>query len=148
MHDLTAFFQQNLSLPEIGIASGLALLCWLCARKRRREWWIYTAFWGLAVLYVTVLRRYLFAIPQVEVTSQLPGYVLNIVLFMPFGFCLRKAAGRFLPCVAAGLGLSLLCELIQLATGCGVPDVLDLLCNTLGSTLGALAFQLLFGRRP
>lgn len=73
-----------------------------------------------------------------------PGYLLNMVMFLPFGFLLpllrqRKAP---LPAVAAGgLGLSLLIEASQLISDRG-PDVDDLIMNTLGAAGGFLLYKL------
>ena len=68
----------------------------------------------------------------------LTAYLLNIVLFLPFGFlvpwfCSRMSgAGRV---AAGGLGLSLLVELSQLLNNRST-DVDDLLLNTLGALAG------------
>lgn len=75
----------------------------------------------------------------------------NVALFMPFGALLRRSFGRSMAVVAAlGLGLSLVCECTQLTGVWGLYhcsyrffDVDDLLANTGGALLGALAAPML-----
>ena len=75
----------------------------------------------------------------------LTAYLLNIVLFLPFGFlvpwfCSRMSgAGRV---AAGGLGLSLLVELSQLLNNRST-DVDDLLLNTLGALAGWAVYRIL-----
>ena len=72
------------------------------------------------------------------------GYILNIIMLVPFGFLLPMMAPkpRKLPQVlAAGLGLSLLIELSQLLCSRGT-DVDDLIMNTLGAGCGYVLFRL------
>lgn len=81
--------------------------------------------------------------------------VLNVALFAPLGWLLRGPFRRSLPvAVAAGLGASLLVELTQYTGNwflfpCAyrVADVDDLIANTAGALLGALAAMLLRPRR-
>lgn len=66
--------------------------------------------------------------------------MLNVILFLPFGFLLPVIWERFrtlLPAALAGLLLSLAVELSQLFTF-RVTDVNDLIGNTLGTVLGFL----------
>lgn len=65
--------------------------------------------------------------------------LLNITMFIPFGILLPLAFPRFqrwYQMLAAGVGTSLLVEILQLVTGRGQADVDDLFCNTLGAMLG------------
>ena len=72
------------------------------------------------------------------------GYLLNIVLLVPFGLLAPliwprlRSAGRT---AAAGALFSLLIEISQLFTNRS-PDVDDLLLNTLGAVLGWLLYRL------
>lgn len=68
----------------------------------------------------------------------------NLVWFVPLGVLLPRLWPRFcLGSVAAcGFGLSLLVEACQYLLGTGMPDVDDLLLNTLGAALGYAAFCL------
>ena len=64
----------------------------------------------------------------------------NIVWFVPLGFYLRFVKERpFWRAVLSGLLLSLFIEGMQFVLGTGVSEIDDLLLNTLGSAVGALA---------
>ncbi|MBP2368189.1 VanZ family protein [Pseudonocardia parietis] len=81
--------------------------------------------------------------------------VLSVVLFAPLGWLLRGPFHRSLPVtVVAGFGVSLLVEITQYTGNwflfpCAyrVADVDDLIANTAGALLGALAATLLWSRR-
>lgn len=77
----------------------------------------------------------------------------NITVFVPLGFGLagalhqadfRQSIGR---AAVGGFGLSLLIELSQFALPSRTTDVDDLIFNTLGATVGAIFFVLLFQAR-
>ncbi len=66
--------------------------------------------------------------------------ILNVILFLPFGFLLPVIWERFrtiIPTVLAGLLFSLTIELSQLFTF-RATDINDLIGNTLGTVLGFL----------
>jgi glycopeptide antibiotics resistance protein len=78
----------------------------------------------------------------------------NIVVFVPLGFGLAGLwwGGRGLPQVIlrvalSGFALSLFIELVQLSIPSRVTDVTDLILNTVGVILGALAFGLVMQMR-
>lgn len=65
--------------------------------------------------------------------------LLNVALFVPLGILLpmiRKGFRKWQQMLAAGGGLSLWIELMQLAGGRGIFDIDDLSANTLGAMLG------------
>ena len=69
----------------------------------------------------------------------------NIFLFLPTGFILPlvyKRLDRFWKVVAAGAGLSLCIELLQLPFSVRSTDIDDLLLNTLGVALGFALYAL------
>lgn len=66
----------------------------------------------------------------------------NIFCFVPFGLWLGRRQVPFPLCMAAGLGLSLLIEILQFVLGTGISDVDDLLLNTIGVLLGWILFLL------
>lgn len=72
------------------------------------------------------------------------GYLLNVVMLVPFGFLLPMMAPtprKLSHVLASGLGLSLLIELSQLLCSRGT-DVDDLIMNTLGAGCGFLLYRL------
>ena len=81
-------------------------------------------------------------IPLIDIVNSPPDYirntVLNVILFMPFGFLLPAVwkEYRSLKAVAlAGLSLSLFIEILQIFTF-RLTDVDDLITNTAGSVAG------------
>ncbi|WP_125705479.1 VanZ family protein [Lacticaseibacillus daqingensis] len=73
----------------------------------------------------------------------------NVVWFVPFGFGLPWVSRRRLgvpAVVGISLLFSLLIETMQFLLYSGVADIDDLLFNTLGAIIGALAYRLLLGR--
>lgn len=72
------------------------------------------------------------------------GYILNVFMFMPFGFLVPliwKKASRLGSVALAGLLFSLLIELSQLLCWRGT-DVDDLIMNTLGACIGFLVYRI------
>lgn len=79
-------------------------------------------------------------IPFAGLKDGLAERILNVILFLPFGFLLPVIWERFrtlLPAALAGLLFSLAIELSQLFTF-RVTDINDLIGNTLGTVLGFL----------
>ena len=75
--------------------------------------------------------------------------ILNVLLFVPFGFCgmlfISLSAGReraFVKTVLAGLAVSLLMEVLQFVLSRGLAEFDDVFHNTLGAALGAAAAML------
>ena len=109
--------------------------------------------WGFGLLYVTWLSRTPILETRVNFTPFQPDvnttafdYVTNIVMFIPYSLLLYGILQKKLKftCLAgAGIGLSLAIELLQLITHRGVCDVEDLILNSVGAILGALATGLL-----
>ncbi len=78
--------------------------------------------------------------------GQLRIILLNILLFVPFGYLLPvlwKKADRWWKTMLLGFALSLAVELLQLVTRLGMFDVDDLINNTIGAGVGYLLFWLL-----
>lgn len=77
--------------------------------------------------------------------GQLRIILLNILLFVPFGYLLPvlwKKADRWWKTMLLGFALSLTVELLQLVTRLGMFDVDDLINNTIGAGVGYLLFDL------
>ena len=65
--------------------------------------------------------------------------VLNVLLFVPAGFAWALIRRRPFVVWLGLTGLSLLIELFQGVTGVGAPDVADLIANSVGAAIGAIA---------
>lgn len=113
---------------------------------------------GLPNVTYVRLELNLNVVPFVGMRDDLKNSMLNILLFVPFGFGLpvlweRYREGKWT--VLSGLGLSLTIELLQMLT-LRATDVNDLITNTLGTALGWFAAKLLLkcvpsrrgGKRP
>ena len=77
--------------------------------------------------------------------TSLEGIILNVLLFIPFGYLLPSLFPR-LCCwqvILLGLAFSLCIELLQLLTRLGYADVDDLINNTLGAAIGWLCYKLI-----
>lgn len=73
------------------------------------------------------------------------SFILNIFLFIPFGFlcpALSRTFERAGNTVLMGFGLSLVIEISQLFTLYRATDIDDLLTNVLGTVIGYLCFKL------
>ena len=130
----------NLTVGEGVILIVLGLLAWF---NRRDTKWFPTTYSVFLIFYITLLRRapgynenirlHLKLWPNAGVWA---GNLLNLILYVPFGWtCQRwKTDGRRI--VAAAFLLSVCCEELQYFTGRGVADVNDVLFNTLGAMIG------------
>lgn len=73
--------------------------------------------------------------------------VMNVVVFIPFGLfgaCLFRCDSKksAVIIISSGFAFSVLIELIQYALSIGNTEVDDVICNTLGITLGYLFYYL------
>lgn len=77
--------------------------------------------------------------------AELLNIILNILLFIPFGYLLPSLFPRlrWWQVVLLGLAFSLCIELLQLITKLGYADVDDLINNTLGAAIGWLCYKLI-----
>lgn len=71
-------------------------------------------------------------------TSDLYEIVLNVLLFLPMGMILTVCGYDRKKTVLRCFLISLILELLQLFTGCGIFEICDLVHNTLGGFLGAV----------
>lgn len=74
--------------------------------------------------------------------------VLNIILFIPFGFMLscylyiyRRSQHLFLQILLSGLFVSISVELLQYLTSRGFTEIDDVINNTAGAIIGWLAYD-------
>ncbi len=75
-------------------------------------------------------------------------FVLNVILFVPFGFMLscyvykyHRPQHLFLPILLSGLFVSISVELLQYITSRGFTEIDDVINNTVGSMIGWLAYD-------
>ena len=75
-----------------------------------------------------------------------PGFILNILLFVPLGFLcplISKRYQRLKHTLCIGAGLSLSIEIVQLFTMYRATDIDDLIANTAGTLAGYFCFRLI-----
>ena len=66
--------------------------------------------------------------------------ILNILVFVPFGVCLKMLGATVKKGVIIALVSSVCLEAVQLMFGLGRADVTDLITNTLGAILGLVFY--------
>ncbi|MBD5540667.1 MAG: VanZ family protein [Lachnospiraceae bacterium] len=88
---------------------------------------------------------------HIESTETLEGIILNILLFVPFGYMLpcifRKMQKALWGVVLIGFVCSLLTETVQLVTNLGWFDLDDLLNNTIGCIVGVVFYGVFLRER-
>lgn len=86
-------------------------------------------------------------VPFSDTDIDIVGYLLNVVLFLPFGLILPflwAEFGNWKAVMLAGASLSFIVELSQLINN-RATDVDDLILNTFGAILGFLVYRLVHG---
>ncbi len=141
----------------IGISMGV--LIWLMKGKKN---WRRVVLISITFFYICLIVACCFAnreagssradlIPGSTIdihSSESIGYaVLNIVLFLPFGFilpcfirCVRGWGGLLMVMIYAALG-SMLIEFLQLFTQLGLFQSDDIIMNTCGAMIGYILFS-------
>ena len=159
---------------EIGLATGFIIITLLVLKKRRRNAGIISVIYILAIIYLTFISREPMPIHHysinpfgaarrglefggglisgllhgtVKITNwaELRNIILNILLFIPFGYLLPSLFPRlrWWQVVLLGLAFSLCIELLQQITKLGYADVDDLINNTLGAAICWLCYKLI-----
>ena len=138
----------------LAVASVFGLLL-VCHRRGFAPW--LTVAWVLSVVYLAFVMRESYVAPRMVLDpfhavklalkngsiGFLEDAVMNILLFLPFGYLLPllwPRVDRWWKLLLCGLFVSLLIELLQLVTLRGMFDLDDLMNNTLGALLGWLCF--------
>lgn len=127
--------------------------------KRHPGWWIALWVYTIFILYITVLGRYSFEDFRARLmpfesyrevfagsSSELRGIVLNVVLFVPFGFltaCCFQDKKPVWIALCAGLILTVSVEVLQYLTRTGTLETDDVMHNMLGTVLGVLIWYVL-----
>lgn len=105
--------------------------------------WTPTGYTVFLIIYITLLRRApgyrertLLLLRLQPVLGIWVGNILNLILYIPFGWAAQcwKRSSKMV--ILAGVSLSVSCETIQYLTARGQADLNDMLFNTLGTALG------------
>ena len=140
LHQIHYSTSANLTVGECVILIVLGLLAWFNRKDRQ---WLPTAYSVFLILYITLLRRapgynenirlHLKLWPNAGVWA---GNLLNLILYVPFGWTSQRWKANRKRIVIAAFMLSVCCEVLQYITGRGMADVNDILFNTLGTAVG------------
>ncbi|MEE1345921.1 MAG: VanZ family protein [Segatella copri] len=119
----------------------MGLLAWL---NRRGKKWFPTTYSVFLIFYITLLRRASGYNENIRLHLKLwsnagvwAGNLLNLILYVPFGWTGQRWKMNRKRIIAAAFLLSVCCEELQYFTGRGMADVNDVLFNTLGAVVGA-----------
>lgn len=145
--------QQQLPAKETLALLMVFIVCWFIDKRGKEKRitfrWMFSVF---LILYITVLRRereesFVHLIPFQFVTLRtLYTDFLNTVLFLPFGYELRKVCDKqndlqgIKQNLLYGFLLSCFVELLQLVFKRGVFDTEDLIFNTMGAMFGGILY--------
>lgn len=158
---------------EIGLALVFIVGSLIFLRRNKRFAFPITILYLLAIIYLAFLVRepmpiYHFSLKplaaarrgfefgggiipgllsgDVKITSwaSLEGILLNILLFVPFGYLVPtiwRKRWTWWKIILLSLGVSLCIEVIQLVTKLGFADIDDLMNNTIGAGIGFLLYR-------
>lgn len=145
------------SFMVLAIVVVYGLLSSRVARKKEYVLWSLLAEYLFVVICSTVVCRSHFAEARVEwlpfwdyiaIVNKTPGVsvwdiILNVVLFLPFGFLLAaiKPTWRWWKIVLLACAFSFSIETMQLIFSKGIAQTDDLMHNTLGAYLGFLIYK-------
>lgn len=140
VHQIHCSTSANLTVGEGVILIFLGLMAWL---NRRDKKWFPTAYSVFLIFYITLLRRAPGYNENIRLHLKLwsnavvwAGNLLNLILYVPFGWTGQRWKTDRRRIVAAAFLLSVCCEELQYFTGRGMADVNDVLFNTLGAVVG------------
>lgn len=140
VHQLHYATSANLNTAEAVMLAGLGLTVMLAHKKWH---WAPTAYTVFLILYITLFRRApgykentLLLLRLQPVLGVWVGNILNLILYVPFGWVAQRWKRGSMAVILAGLCLSVFCEAMQYFTARGQADLNDVLFNTLGSALG------------
>lgn len=145
-------------LMAVGIASSVYCIRTMCRETSSKSVCLLFFGWLCAFILLTLVRvpgsrEEVRLIPFKKIINDLMNhnkeelihFILNMLLFVPSGvlngLCLRGKTNYITNAVTLSLCLSLSVECIQLIAGMGICDINDLLANTLGCLLGAVAIK-------
>lgn len=130
---------------------GCGTLLWVICTREIKRWmlWLLCAAYVAALALVLFDRSYpvrvflwnpLVGLRDLSDPQMLAQSVMNLLVFIPMGFFLRRC--RPAVCAAWMVGVSLSIELVQYVTRRGMFDIFDLLLYCAGMTIGVLIFRL------
>lgn len=137
VHQLHYATSANLTATEAAMLIVLGLLAVL---TRKKFGWAPVVYATFLILYITLFRR----APGYKESILLPlrlypslgiwvGNLLNLILYIPFGWAVQGWRGKTQWVILSGLCLSVFCEAMQYLTVRGQADLNDVLFNTLGA---------------
>lgn len=140
LHQIHYSTSANLTVGECVILIVLGFLAWFNRKDRQ---WLPTAYSVFLILYITLLRRAPGYNENIQLHLKLwpnagvwAGNLLNLILYVPFGWTSQRWKANGKRIVIAAFMLSVCCEVLQYVTGRGMADVNDILFNTLGTAVG------------
>ena len=132
----------NGSFFEALILIGIGAFVFIRFKERRHVCIWYSIF---LIVYITLLRRepgeqriVRMNLEIIGDASTMAGNLLNVILYIPFGWSMQKLKKSLRVTVISGCVFSFLCELLQFITKRGWADINDLIFNTLGAFCGGL----------
>lgn len=135
------------------------IMVWCTDKKpwKRIALWLMLGIWAIGFLYLMFLYRlpgkrqgqiimdifYMYKVAwkykgPVMNNQALRQILFNMLLFVPLGAIVRALTGKVWVTVAIGIGLSVLAEGLQFATGLGFADIDDVISNSVGLLIGVL----------
>lgn len=145
--------QRELSLPETVFFIIMVLFCVVMERKKSKRafpWRLSISI--LLVFYITILRRTkedcsirLVPFEKIKLRTLYANF-LNVVLFVPFGFELKRKFSKLSKkmIIFVGAVFSLMIESLQLLLSRGIFETEDIICNTLGTLTGSVFFVIFY----
>ena len=139
-------YTQNLTELALFALAGLLLWFGLCLLLREKRFFRPAcSVLALASLYIILRfsvigratggpRHFVFAVT--ETNEFVRELFMNVLLYLPFGMAFSVLAGGW--AVPTGFLISFVIEAWQYLAGAGTAQGTDVICNTLGSVIGAL----------
>lgn len=145
-------YAASANLPSTEVI--MLIVLGLAAMFMRKKWnWMPTTYTGFLIFYITLFRR----VPGYRESILLPlrlypslgiwvGNLLNLILYIPFGWAAQEWKRNPKAVILASFFLSVFCETMQYLTARGQADANDILFNTLGAALGVLLARQMVSR--
>ena len=144
---------------KIFFVAFIELIALYIAKRDRLIAKIFFLIWLIVIVYIVFLNRSKFDSPQIIVVpfrsmrlffryfssnpkiglDYVEGAILNIMLFIPFGYLISilfSNIDHWWKAVLCGILISLIIEIAQLLSCVGVFDFEDIINNTLGTIVG------------